>query len=209
MSRWLKPAGRPLGERSSPKCALSNVPQGKGCWLPCGDGSPHIRGDAVIIKPNHTIYQTTVLEADPDSVWAEVRDVLKLVKILFGDTVGNMHWVADGSPERVPSRYEFTMLHNQSLVQQEVVGRNETARTVTYRTVAPMPCLYDYVATHRILPVTNEPGRSFMEYSREFMVTDEAAPEIVESLMAMMDNQITVVRDYFATPKPISGSNPR
>jgi hypothetical protein len=148
------------------------------------------------------MYQTTVLEAGPDAVWAEVRDVLKLVKILFGDTVGGVHWVGDGSPERVPSRYEFTMLQNQGLVQQEVAGRNEVARTLTYRTLAPVLCLYDYVATYRVFPVTNEPGRSFLEYSREFMVTDDAAPEIVEALMSMMDNQISVVRDYFATPKP-------
>lgn len=156
----------------------------------------------MIIKPKHTMYQTTVLEADPDAVWSEVRDVLKLVKVLFGDTVGNVRWVGDGSPDRVPARYEFTMLHNQGLVQQEVAGRNEVDRTLTYRTVAPVLCLYDYVATYRIVPITNDPGRSFIEYSRGFMVTDDAEPEIVESLMTMMDNQISAVRDYFATPEP-------
>lgn len=155
----------------------------------------------MIVKPKHTMYQTTVLEAAPDTVWTEVRDVLKLVKILFGDTVGDLHWVDGGSPERVPSRYEFTMLHNQGLVQQEVAGRNEVDRSLTYRTVAPVLCLYDYVATYRILPVTNDPGQSFIEYSREFAVTDDAEPEIVESLMAMMDHQISAVRDYFAKPK--------
>jgi hypothetical protein len=94
------------------------------------------------------------------------------------------------------------MLHNQGLVQQEVAGRNEVDRSLTYRTVAPVLCLYDYVATYRIMPVTNDPAHSFMEYSRQFMVTEDAAPEIVESLMTMMDNQISTVRDYFATPKP-------
>lgn len=152
-------------------------------------------------KPKYTMYHSTVLDADPDTVWAEVRDVLKLVKILFGDTVANMQWVGSGTPERVPSRYEFTMLPTQGLVQQEVAGRNEVERSLTYRTVAPVLCLYDYVATYRVLPVTNDPGRSYLEYSREFMVTDDAAPEIVDALMSMMDNQINIVRDYFATPK--------
>jgi hypothetical protein len=155
----------------------------------------------VTIKPKHTMYQTTVLDADPDTVWTEVRDVLKLVKILFGDTVGNAQWMEGGSPDRVPSRYEFTMLQNQGLVQQEVVGRNEVDRSLTYRTVAPVLCLYDYVATYRVFPVTNEPGRSFLEYRREFMVTDDAAPEIVQGLMGMMESQISVVRDYFAAPR--------
>jgi hypothetical protein len=135
-------------------------------------------------------------------VWAEVRDVLKLVRILFGNTVGNVRWVENGSSDLVPSRYEFTMLANQGLVQQEVVGRNELDRTVTYRTVAPVLCLYDYVATYRIRPVTNDPGHCFMEYSREFMVTDDAEPEIAEALMSMMENQISTVRDYFATRQP-------
>ena len=154
----------------------------------------------MIVKPKHTMYQTTVLDADPDTVWTEVRDVLKLVKILFGDTVGGVEWVEGGSPERVPSQYEFTMLANQGLVQQEVAGRNDVARSLTYRTLAPVLCLYDYVATYRVFPVTNDPGRSFLEYSREFMVTDDAEPGIVEALMTMMDNQISVVRDYFAPP---------
>jgi len=154
----------------------------------------------VTIKPKHTMYQTTVLDAEPDAVWTEVRDVLKLVKILFGDTVGNLQWVEGGTPDRVPARYEFTMLQNQGLVQQEVVGRNEVDRTLTYRTVAPVLCLYDYVATYRVLPVTNDPGRCFLEYRREFMVTDDAAPEIEQALMGMMESQISVVRDYFAAP---------
>jgi hypothetical protein len=92
------------------------------------------------------------------------------------------------------------MLANQGLVQQEVAGRNDVARSLTYRTLAPVLCLYDYVATYRVFPVTNDPGRSFLEYSREFMVTDDAEPGIVEALMTMMDNQISVVRDYFAPP---------
>lgn len=154
------------------------------------------------ITPKHRMYQTTVLEADPDTVWAEIRDVLRMVKILFADTVGGMHWKGDGSPERVPSRYEFTMLGNGGLVQQEVAGRNEAERSLTYRTTAPVLCLYDYVATYRVLPVTTEPGHSFLEYSREYMIGEDAAPEMVDGLIAMMDNQISVVRDYFATPKP-------
>lgn len=151
------------------------------------------------VKPKYTMYHSTVLDAGPDTVWAEVRDVLKVVKILFGDTVGNVRWVESGSPERVPSRYEFTLLPNESLAQQEVAGRNEVTRSLTYRTVAPVLCLYDMVATYRVVPVTNDPDRCVLDYSREFMVTDDAAPEMVNSLIAMMENQINIMRDYFAT----------
>jgi hypothetical protein len=60
----------------------------------------------------HAVYQTTVLDADQDTVRAEVRDVLNSVKILFAYTVGDVTGSAGGTPELVPSRYEFTMLQN-------------------------------------------------------------------------------------------------
>jgi hypothetical protein len=154
----------------------------------------------VIAKPKYTMYHSTVLESDPDTVWAELRNVLNVVKILFGDTVADVRWGEHGGPELVPSRYEFTLLPSQGHVRQEVAGRNELQRSITYRSVASVLCLYDYVATYRVLPVTNDPGRSYLEYSREFMVTDDAEPEVVEALMNMMDNQINILRDYFATP---------
>jgi hypothetical protein len=155
----------------------------------------------VTFKSKYTMHHSTVLDVDPDTAWAEVRDVVKLVKILFGDTVENVCWAEDGAPERVPSRYDFTLLPGRALVQQEVAGRNELERSVTYRTVARAVCLYDYVGTYRVLPVTDNPGRSYLEYSREFRITDDAVPEVADALIAMMANQINIVRDYFATQK--------
>ncbi|GAB1514615.1 SRPBCC family protein [Actinophytocola sp. KF-1] len=154
----------------------------------------------MIIKPKYRMYLSTVVDAAPDAVWAEARDALNLVKILFGGTVDGMTWVDGGSPDLVPSRYEFRMPLNGCLVQQEVAGRNEVDRALTCRTTAPVLCLYDYVATYRVLPVTNDAGRSFLEFTREFKVTDDAEPAVVESLVSMMENQISVARDYFATP---------
>jgi hypothetical protein len=147
------------------------------------------------------MHHSTMLDADPDTVWSEIRDLVNLVKILFGDTVENVHWTDDGAPERVPARYNFTLLPAQALVQQEIAGRNEMERSVTYRTVARAVCLYDYIGNIRILPVTDDPSRCYMEYSREFKITDDAVPEVVDALMDMMANQINIVRNYFATPK--------
>jgi hypothetical protein len=146
------------------------------------------------------MHHTTVLDADPDAVWAEVRDVVRLVKILFGDTVEDVRWTEDGAVERVPSRYQFTLLPTKDVVHQEVAGRNEVDRSVTYRTVGKALCIYEYVATYRVLPVTNDPGRCFLEYVREYKLTDDAVPEVVEALVGMMDNQINVIHDYFAQP---------
>ncbi|HET9139153.1 hypothetical protein [Actinophytocola sp.] len=153
------------------------------------------------VEAKYTMHHSAVLDADPDTVWAEVRDAVNVVKILFGDTVENVGWTDDGAPERVPSRYNFTLLPAQALVQQQVAGRNELDRSLTYRSVARAVCLYDYVATYRVLPVSGDPGRSYLEYQREFKITDDAVPEVVDALMDMMANQINILRDYFATPK--------
>lgn len=154
--------------------------------------------DVVEFKSKYTMQHSAVLDAAPGTVWSEVRDLVNLVRILFGDTVDNVHWTDDGDAERVPARYNFTLLPAQALVQQEIAARDELERSITYRTVARAVCLYDYIGHFRILPVTDDPDRCYMEYSREFKITDDAVPEVVEALVAMMENQINIVRDYFA-----------
>lgn len=148
----------------------------------------------------YKMYHSTVLDAGPDAVWAEVRDVLKMVKILFGGGVDDVQWGEDGALERIPSRYQFTILPNRELVRQEVAGRDEVERSLSYRSVARVLCLYDYVSNYRVLPLTTDPDRCFFEYSREFMVADDAEPAVVEALLEMMENQINVLREYFANP---------
>ncbi|WP_369249867.1 hypothetical protein [Streptomyces sp. R41] len=83
------------------------------------------------INRKHTMHHSTVLDADPDTVWAEVRDPMKLVKIVSGPAVKNVHWAEGGAVERVPSRYDFTLVFNEGLVQQEVAGRSEVERSST------------------------------------------------------------------------------
>ena len=151
-------------------------------------------------KPKYTLHSSTVLDADPDAVWAEVRDVVKLVKIVFEGAVGTVEWAENGALEQVPSRYDFTLLPDNDVVRQEVAGRNDVERTLTYRTVAPALCIHHYEATYRVRTVTNDPGRCFMEWTRQVETTDDAAPEAVAAVLGMMENQINAVRDYFARP---------
>ncbi|MFC4857120.1 SRPBCC family protein [Actinophytocola glycyrrhizae] len=152
------------------------------------------------VKPRYKLHHSTVLDADPDTVWAEVRDVMKLVKIVFADMAESVEWVDGGRVEVVPSRYNFSLLPGHDLVQQQIAGRNEVERSVTYRTVARALCIMDYVATYRVRAVTNDPTRSYMEWTRDIQVADDAAPEVVEAIFGMMANQINAVRDYFAGP---------
>jgi hypothetical protein len=147
------------------------------------------------------MHHSTILDADPDTVWAEVRDPMKLVKIVSGPAVKNVSWTEGGALERVPSRYDFTLAFNEGLVRQEVAGRNEVERSSTYRAIAPTMGISNYAATIRVRPITNDPDRSYFEWSRELAITDDADPEIVNSVIAMMENQTNSVRDHFAPPK--------
>lgn len=150
------------------------------------------------ITRKHTMHHSTIVDADPDTVWAEVRDPMKLVKIVSGPAVKDVGWAEGGALERVPARYDFTLVFNEGLVQQEVAGRNEVERSSTYRAVAPTSGVSGYLATLRVRPITNDPNRSYFEWSRELTIAAGADPDVIEGIIAMMERQTDSVRDHFA-----------
>lgn len=150
------------------------------------------------LKPKYTVYHSAVLDADPDAVWAEVRDMMKLLQIVFGDSVKNAHWSRGYSVDTVPALFEFTLLPNNDVLTEEVVGRSEHERSLTYRSVGQVLSIVDYVATYRVLPVTNDPSRSFIEWSREFRVTDDAPADFVDFLDDLLVQEIASVKAHFA-----------
>lgn len=151
------------------------------------------------IQRKHTMYHSTIVEADPDTVWAVVRDALKVVSIVSGDSAKKVGWAEGGAVEQVPSRYDFTLVFNDGLVQQEVAGRNEVERSQTYRAVAPTMGVDRYLATIRIRPITNDPARCFFDWTRELTIADDADTGVVEAIIAMMAKQADAVRDHFAS----------
>jgi hypothetical protein len=150
------------------------------------------------IQRKHTMHHSTIVDAAPDTVWAEVRDPMKLVTIVSGPAVKDVTYADGGAPERVPARYDFTLVFNEGLVQQEVAGRNEVDRSQTYRAVAPATGVDAYLATIQVRPITNDPHRCYFEWSRELTIAEDAEPEEVEAIITMMAKQTDAVRDHFA-----------
>ncbi|PSL57184.1 polyketide cyclase/dehydrase/lipid transport protein [Saccharothrix carnea] len=150
------------------------------------------------LTPKYSVYHSAVLDADPDEVWAQVRDMMLLLDIVFGDGVENAHWTNGGSAKKVPSRFEFTLLPNHDLAREEVVGRSETDRSLTYRSVDQVLFIVDYLATYRVRPVTNEPGRSFIDWHREFRVVAGAPAGFLDDLEALFEQEIATVKAHFA-----------
>lgn len=151
-----------------------------------------------MLKPEYTVYHSSVLDADPATVWAEVRDIMQLLDIVFGSNIKNPHWVQGGSVKKVPSMFEFTLLPGGDVVREEVIGRSEHERSLTYRSVGQVLSIIDYVATYRLLPVTNDPTRSFIEWSREFRVVEDADPGFLPFIEELIGQEIDTVKAHFA-----------
>ncbi|MCE6998138.1 SRPBCC family protein [Saccharothrix sp. S26] len=151
------------------------------------------------LSPKYSVYHSAVVDADPDEVWAQVRDMMALLDIVFGAGVEHAHWTHGGSVKKVPSRFEFTLLPNHDVAREEVVGRSETDRSLTYRSVEQVLFIVDYVATYRVRPVTNEPGRSFVDWEREFRVVPDAPAGFLDDLEALFAQEIANVKAHFAS----------
>jgi hypothetical protein len=149
-------------------------------------------------QAKYTVYHSTVLEASAADVWKVVRDILALVNLVFEDAVKDAHWVDGGSVDQVPAKFQFTLSPGDNLITEEVVARNEVERSLTYRTVGQALSLYDYVATYRVLPVTNARHTSFMEWSREFKIVDGADPDFLPTIQQMIKQETDTVQAYFA-----------
>jgi Polyketide cyclase / dehydrase and lipid transport len=161
-------------------------------------GRPATGGTDTMLKPKYLVYHSAVFDASPDEVWAVARDILQMVEIVFGDSVENVKWVQSGSVKKVPSSFKFTLLPNHDVVNEEVVGRSESERSLTYRTVGQVLSIVDYLATYRVKPVTND-GRSFLEWSREFrLVEGTNVDEFLSFFLPLMENEIATVKAYFA-----------
>ncbi|GAA1296324.1 SRPBCC family protein [Saccharothrix xinjiangensis] len=150
------------------------------------------------LQPKFSVYHSAVLDADADVVWSQVRDMMVLLDIVFGKGIDDAHWVSGGSAERVPSLFEFTLLPNGDLAREEVVGRSEVDRSLTYRSVAQVLFIVDYVATYRVLPVTGEPGRCFIEWSRDFRLVPDAPDGFLDDIEALFAQEVATVKAHFA-----------
>ncbi len=148
--------------------------------------------------PRYTVYHSAVIDASAGKVWQEVRDIVGLVTVVFGDAVQDVHWVGKSSVATVPGKYEFTLLPGNDLVKEEVVARDEVARSLTYRTIGQVLSVVDYVATYRVLAITTDHGRCFMEWSREFAVVDGADPAFLPAFLDMVAGEIETVQAHFA-----------
>jgi hypothetical protein len=152
-----------------------------------------------MLKAKYHVYDSVVIDAPIEEVWAVIRDIVQLLPICFGDGVKDYHWVDGGSPEKIPSRFEFTLHPSGAKAVEEVVGRSEVERSLTYRMVGQAVGIEGYIATYSLKRITNEPGKTFLEWPREFSVLPGEDAEKTSAFIAgLTANEVAAVKDYFA-----------
>ncbi|AUX42747.1 hypothetical protein SOCE26_041800 [Sorangium cellulosum] len=151
-----------------------------------------------MIQARYSVYDSAVLDAPIEEAWRELRDIVKLLPLVFGDSVKDYRYVDGGSAEKIPSRFEFTLLPSGETGLEEVVARSETEHSLTYRMLGQLIGVEGYIATYRLRRITTEPGKTFLEWPREFGVAAGADPaEVVPAIEALTAREVATIKEHF------------
>ncbi|WP_437718395.1 SRPBCC family protein [Sorangium sp. So ce448] len=152
-----------------------------------------------MLAARYHVYDSAVLDVPIEEAWRELRDIVALLPIVFGDGVKDYRYVDGGSAEKIPSRFEFTLHPSGDRAVEEVVARSEAEHSLTYRLLGQVLGIEGYTATYRLRRITTEPSKTFVEWPREFGVAaghDPAA--VVPSIAALSAKEIMTIKEYFA-----------
>jgi hypothetical protein len=152
-----------------------------------------------MLEAKYRVYDSAVLDAPVEEVWPLIRDIVRLLPLVFGDGVKDHGWTDGGSAEKVPSRFQFTLHPSGDTVVEEVVARSETDRSVTYRMLGQAVGITGYIATYQLRPVTSEPGKCFLDWVRDFAVAPGNDPEKVAPFLAGLTAQeVAAIKRHFS-----------
>jgi Polyketide cyclase / dehydrase and lipid transport len=152
-----------------------------------------------MLEAKFRVYDSAVLDAPIEEVWLVVRDIIRLLPVVFGEAVKDYRWVDGGSAEKIPSRFQFTFHATGETVLEEVVGRSETDHSVTYRMIGQAVGVTGYIATYQLRSVTTEPGKTFLDWVRDFGVAPGHDPAKVAPFLASLTAQEALaLKKHFA-----------
>ncbi len=152
-----------------------------------------------MLEAKYRVYDSAVLDAPIHEVWPVLRDIVRLLPLVFGDAVRDYRWVEGGSAEKIPSRFQFTLQPGGETVLEEVSGRSETEHCVTYRMIGQAVGITGYVATYQLRPITSEPGKTFLDWTREFAIAPGNDPAKVAPFIASLTAQeVAALKKHFS-----------
>jgi len=152
-----------------------------------------------MLEAKYRVYDSAVLDVPLEEAWPILRDILRVLPIVFGDGVKDFKWVDGGSAEKIPSRFQFTLQATGETVLEEVSGRSESEHSVTYRMIGQAVGITGYIATYQLRPVTSEPGKTFVDWERDFAVAPGNDPEKVAPFLASLAAQeMVALKKHFS-----------
>jgi hypothetical protein len=128
------------------------------------------------------IYRSTVLDAPADRVWRDLRDFNGLSN--WHPSIVMSRIEKDHPADKVGCVRNF-QLKDGARIREKLLSLSDYDYTYTYAILDSPMDLSEYVATLRLLPVT-EGSRCFIEWSAEFNCPAEKAAELSETVGAGM-----------------------
>ncbi len=157
---------------------------------------------APVVKARYTIYSSAVLNAPIEDVWAEMRDLSRVLKLAFSGGALDPQWVNGGSVDIIPSTLEFKLNEAGATIREEVVGRSEIDYTLRYRTVGTALSMVDYIGTFKLYHVTDEPDTTFLETTKEFSLVEGAdITGFLGMYEPLVHQETRAIKAYFAKRK--------
>jgi len=122
------------------------------------------------------VFVSSIVDATADTVWQTVRDFNGLPG--WHPAIRDSE-IEDGRASDAVGCVRSFHLEDGSHLRERLVGLSDPDRAMTYVILkSPMP-VSDYVATLRVLPVTDG-DRSYVEWTAEFEVPEAEAADTVE-----------------------------
>jgi hypothetical protein len=154
-----------------------------------------------MLKPRYRLYNTAILHTPIATAWREMRDLVHLLNVVMvvNNQVGELRWIDGSSAEHIPAWMEFVELPGGRSIRQEVLGRCERTCTLTYRVAENAVGLEDHIATYSLKPITEEPDKTFWEWTVEFAIADGFdEQQFLPFIVGVVNDNVAKVKAHFA-----------
>ena len=124
------------------------------------------------------IFTSSVIDAPIDAVWAKIRDFNALPD--WHPAIADSRIEGGGPSDRVGCVRNFNLKGGGNL-REQLLALSDVERLCTYSIlISPMP-VKNYVATLRLLPITDG-SRTYAEWTAEFNCPAEAEAELIKTI---------------------------
>ncbi len=124
------------------------------------------------------VYRSTVLDAPAERVWRDLRDFNGLPN---WHPLIELSRIEKGHPADKVGCVRNFQLKDGARIREQLLSLSDYDYSCTYSILESPMDLSDYVATLRLVPVT-EGNRCFIEWSAEFDCAPEKAAELAETV---------------------------